>query len=171
MIRQILCAALVAASLSTGCSTRPREFTPELSAGPAAPTASAAAAEAPARLPPEQAVAACQTMVAAGKRSNFAGNAAATGAGVAAAYGAGLMAAGGGAAAGAGLAEGIAAAVAGGATMMLVAPVAIFGASRMIRAGKEKELKAATARCLLEHGYSVDKWERVKPPVPNATSR
>ena len=144
---------LAAALVTAGCSTRPREFTPQL----AAPTAAATAETT--QLPPQEAVAACQTMVAAGKRSDFAGTAAAAGAGVATAYGAGLLAAGGGAAS-AGLAEGIAAGVAGATTMLLVAPVAIWGISRAIRAGKEKEIKAAMAQCLLEHGYRVDKWER-----------
>ena len=170
MIRPILCAALAAASLSGGCSTRPREFQPQLTAGPPAPAGGAPHAEVPTRLPPEEAVATCQTMVAAGKRSHFASNAAATGAGVAAAYGAGLMAAGG-VAASVAIGESVAAAMVGGATMMLVAPVAIFGASRMIRAGKEKEIKTATARCLLEHGYRVDKWERVAPGRKAATPR
>jgi hypothetical protein len=148
---------LATALVTVGCSTRPREFTPQL----AAPAPAAAAAEAP-RLPPQEAVAACRTMVAAGKRSDFAGTATAAGAGVATAYGAGLLAAGGG---GAGLAEGIAAGVAGATTMVLIAPVAIWGISRAIRAGKEKEIKAAMAQCLLEHGYRVDKWERAPRAV------
>lgn len=153
---------LVGALALAGCSTRPRAFVPQLAAPPAA------TAPEPTRLPPEEAVAKCQAMVAAGKRSDFGGTAAAAGAGVATAYGAGLLAAGGGAA---GLTEGIAAAAAGATTMLLIAPVAIYGISRAIRAGKEKEIKAATARCLLEHGYRVDTWARApKASRPRAAT-
>jgi hypothetical protein len=57
---------------------------------------------------------------------------------------------------------GMAAAAAGAATMVLIAPVAMVGISRMVRASKEREIKAAMSTCLAEHGYEVGAWEPVK---------
>jgi hypothetical protein len=40
------------------------------------------------------------------------------------------------------------------------APIGIVVVSRRIRARKEREIKAATATCLQEHGYEVTDWDR-----------
>jgi len=57
-----------------------------------------------------------------------------------------------GTAAGAGLAIGL----------VVFAPLAIFGVSRIQRANKEREIKNAMTACLAEEGYVVDDW-RVPP--------
>jgi len=153
-------AALVACALLAACSTKPREFTPTLTAAPAT-AASATAAAPPSAL--EADLADCKAQVAAGKRSNFetsgrtgsvvAGTAIGVGAGLAtgasAASGMGMMA---GAAGGAGLAAGF----------IVAAPIAIVVASKSVRAHKEKEIKTATAACLAARGYTVTEWRRTK---------
>ena len=144
--------AVAAAALLAGCSSAPRDLEPQL----AQPPADTAAWQA--------AFVQCREEVAAGKRSNFReGRATTAGVGVAAGLGAGSVMASS-AAAGAGMLAGPAAAVALGAGMVVFAPVAIFGASRMIRAGKEKEIKAAIETCLAEEGYAVSEWRVAKQP-------
>ena len=148
-------ATIAAATLGlavAGCSSAPREFEPELAA-PAADTAAYQAA-----------FVQCRADVAAGTRSNFrAGRAASAGTGLAVGAGAGMVMAGS-AASGAGMLAGPAAAAALGAGMVVFAPLAIYGASRAIRAGKEREIKAAMTACLAEEGYAVADWRVAKRP-------
>ena len=148
-------AALALAGLIAGCSSAPREFEPQL-AQPAADTTAY-----------EAAFVQCRADVAEGKRSNFrAGRATSAGAGVAVGAGAGMVMASS-AASGMGMMAGPAAAAALGAGMLIFAPVAIYGASRAIRAGKEREIKAAMSACLAEEGYTVSDWKIApKPPTP-----
>ena len=147
--------SLAAVVLLASCSSAPREFEPQL----AQPAQDVAAYEA--------AFVQCREDVAAGKRSNFReGRATTAGAGVAVGAGAGMVMASS-AASGMGMMAGPAAAAALGAGMLIFAPVAIFGASRAIRAGKEKEIKAAMSACLAEEGYAVSEWrvaKRVRTP-------
>lgn len=134
-----------------GCSSRPREFTPTLSA-----------------VPPDQAqfdaaLADCRQLLVAGKL-NLAGkgSSAATGA----AAGAGTAAVGGATAATLGGYAGVAAA---SATIVLL-PFAVIGGawgmSKIKRAKKERVIKAALGQCLHDRGYEVAGWSRsLKVPV------
>jgi hypothetical protein len=144
--------ALIAAGvLLSSCSSRPREFTARLAA-----------------LPADQAkydtdYERCRTLVASGKRSNFAGgrgaSAAAGAAGAAAGVGLGAAALGGT------YATYGAAAAAAGATLVLAPVVGIAAAVGMAkhkRAKKEREIKTAMALCLSESGYEVASWAKAK---------
>lgn len=144
--------AVLAAFALTGCASAPREFEPQLTQ----PASDQAAYQA--------AFVQCRADVETGKRSNFRasrGTSAGVGLGVGAGAGA-VMASS--AASGAGMLAGPAAAVALGAGMLIFAPIAIYGTSRAIRAGKEKEIKAAMGACLAEEGYAVADWRL--PPRP-----
>jgi hypothetical protein len=150
-MRKSVIAVTAAAVLLTGCSSRPREFTPEL----AVPTANQAQFDA--------AYAECQQLLVAGKldssgRASSAGAGAAAGATTAAVGGVGAAAIGGW--------TGVAAA---SATVVLL-PFAIIGGawgmSRMKRAKKEAAIKTAMTGCLKERGYHVAGWSKgIKKPV------
>lgn len=139
--------ALAAACvLVSGCSTRPRNFTAELSA----PVPDRAAFEGDFRT--------CQMLVRQGRTSDFKAGAAtalATGIGT---VGAGAAIVGTGMA---GITTTGGAAVAATAAMPVVGLLLGFGVSRMIRAGKEGKFKRAMDACLTEYGYSVDSWAKV----------
>lgn len=134
------------------CSSRPREFTPELTIAPANQTEFDAA------------YATCQQLFVAGKLdASGRSSSAAAGAGAAA----GTAAVGGTAAAVAGGYGGLAVA---GATIVLL-PFALIGGawgmSRMKRARKERAIKLALEGCLKERGYEVAGWSRAgSNPTP-----
>ncbi len=133
------------------CSSRPREFTPTLSA----PLASQSQFDA--------AFATCQQLFVTGKLDSS-GRAGSAGAGAAA--GAATAVAGGAAATSMVPAVGMALA---SATVVLL-PFAILGGawgmSKMKRAKKERAIKTALEGCLKERGYEVAGWSRgTKKPV------
>ncbi len=153
--KSIVCAVAVALTLS-GCSSRPREFAPQL----ATPPASSAALDA--------SIAECSELLVAGKldRNGRAGSGAAG-----AAAGGAVAVAGGAAASSAGLAGGAALA---SATVVLLPFVALGGAwgmAKMKRAKKEKAIKTAMAGCLQERGHQVAGWEKTGRKVPKAVSK
>lgn len=132
------------------CSSRPREFTPNLAAAPASQTQF------------DSAYAECRQLLAdgklnsSGKRSSLAGGAAA---------GAGTAAVGSALAAGGGYA-GLAAA---SATVVLL-PFAIvggaWGMSKIKRVKKERAIKIAMQGCLQDRGYQVAGWSKaLKKPL------
>lgn len=137
---------IVAASvLFQGCSSRPRQFTPTLSAA----TADRAEFDA--------AYATCTQLLADGKLDQD-GRLASAGAGAAA----------GGAAAAVGGATAAAVAGYGGlavasATIVLL-PFAVIGGAvgmaKMKRAKKEQAIRTAMSGCLHERGYDVTNWEK-----------
>ena len=142
-----ICALVGVAMLVSGCSTRPRNFTAELSA----PVVDRMAFEGDFRT--------CQTLVRQGRKSGFK-NAAAMG------LVGGVGAVGGGAAlASAGL---VGVNIGTGAVSALTYAVpfigvfAGFGMSRAIRSGREGKYKRAMATCLDEYGYGVSRWSAVK---------
>lgn len=134
----------LALALTSGCSTRPRNFSANLSAPVADPSSF------------EKHYRVCQELVNRGHSSNFKGAAitalASGGAffGVGTAlYGAGAMGISGGAAA-------VSAAV------PVIGVLAGFGVSRAIRGGRERKFKRNMSNCLNEYGYQVETWEKLK---------
>jgi hypothetical protein len=147
---------LGASLLITGCSSRPREFTPSVGIATAD------------RAGFESAYATCTQLMVDGKldrqgRSGSLGGGAAVGA-TTAAVGAGTAAALGGYA-------GLAAAA---ATVVLL-PFAViggaWGAATMKRAKKEAVIKEVIGGCLQERGYSVASWERAARKPRAATAK
>jgi len=145
--------ALIIACLSLqACSSRPREFTPQLRMAPASQSEFDAV------------YATCQQLLVDGKLdSSGRGSSAAAGVGA----GAGAAAAGGATAAAIGGYGGLAVA---SATIVLL-PFAVLGGawglSRMKRAKKEHAIKIALDGCLQERGYEVAGWSKslVKKPA------
>lgn len=136
---------LLACMALDACSSRPREFAPQLASAPASQAEFDAA------------YANCQALLMNGKLdSSGRGVSAAAGAGA----GAGTAAVGGAAAAAAGGYGGLALA---SATIVLL-PFAVIGGawgmSRMKRARKERAIKTALQGCLHERGYEVAGWSR-----------
>ena len=76
--------------------------------------------------------------------------------------GAAALATGAAAASGGGMLAGVAGAAGLGVGLVVFAPLAIFGMSRIQRANKEREIKQAMTTCLAEEGYVVEDW-RVPP--------
>ena len=151
-----LAAFTCATMVLSGCSTRPREFSPTL----AVPTATAATAQ--------ETFNKCRTLALGGVRSGFAGRVASGVGGAAVGFGVGTAVAPVVASA---VAPGflgtnaVAAGVtAGTATLLVIGPLVGFGISRVIRSGREKKLKAAMASCMTEFGYDVDGWSKSKRP-------
>lgn len=147
--------ALVVCLSLQACSSRPREFTPQLATAPAIQAEF------------EAAYATCQQLLVAGKLdSSGRSSSAAAGAGAAA----GTAAIGGTAAAAAGGYGGLAVA---GATIVLL-PFALLGGawgmSRMKRAKKERAIKIALEGCLRERGYEVAGWTKVQKSPINAST-
>ena len=145
MQSRYLMVAAAAALLVQGCSSRPREFRPTMTAANLDRAAF------------DTAYADCDRLLVAGKldatgRSSSLGGGAAAGA-TTAAVGAGTAAAIGGY-------GGLAAA---SATIVLL-PFAIvggaYGMAKMKRAKKERAIQTAMTGCLAERGYAVDGWAR-----------
>jgi hypothetical protein len=139
-----LCFALA----TSGCSSRPRYFTPTLN-----PPATDAAAF-------ETNMATCRQLVGRGYKSNFVAQAASIGTGTLAAGGV----TGASFAATAGFFESTAASTALGAAALPVGFLVGFGVSRAIRGGREKKLKTALTDCMSEYGYAVEAWVPTKRP-------
>jgi hypothetical protein len=136
---------LTASLLLQGCSSKPRQFAPTLSAVPADDAQF------------DVAYAECRQLLAEGKLN--ASGRLASGA-VGAAAGATTIALGSAAASGAGLYGGMAVA---GATLVALPFVAIGGAWGMAKRKqkrKERAIQTATAGCLEERGYKVAGWAR-----------
>ncbi|HEY0625704.1 MAG TPA: hypothetical protein VGD10_03115 [Allosphingosinicella sp.] len=147
--RSILIATAAAVSLA-GCSAKPRSFVPTLAAAPSDQAKYDAEYQA------------CETMVAAGKRSGFKDSLASAGTGVVAGVGAGAVTG----AAMAGTYATYAGAAAAASAVIVAVPVvgiaAAWGLSKSKKAKREKEAKAAMSQCLSEHGYSVASWDVAK---------
>lgn len=139
----LLWAAAGAVTLA-GCSSKPRNFAPVM----AAPPADASAYEAQ--------WLSCREQVAATAKQGSGRLASAAG-GAAAGVG-GAVAVGTSAGASAGMVGAMAAATA----TVILAPIAIvggaWGVSKIKKTKKEKAIKAATADCMAQAGYAVDKW-------------
>jgi hypothetical protein len=145
---------LIAALSLSACSSTPREFAPSLTAVPA----DGAKYEADYQT--------CRTMVAEGQRSGFGARVASGGVGVVGGIGLGAALAGGGGGTMVG-------AMAAAATAAMMAPVigiaGAWGMAKRSKNRKEREVKAATALCLSELGYTVESWKvakdqkRIKP--------
>lgn len=151
MREQLLAMSLAVALALQGCSSRPRQFTPELAAAPTD------------RREFDSAFATCTQLLAEGKLTSE--GRLASGA-VGAAAGATTLAVGSAAASGAGLYGGMAVA---GATLVALPFVAVFGAWGLAKSKKKKKeraIQAATAGCLEERGYKVTGWTRAKGTRP-----
>ena len=151
----LLVAALAAAVLLQGCSSRPRTFSPTL----AAPQAGQGLFDQAAF---DRAYADCTHLLVQGKL-NDSGRLASAAGGAAAS---GAAAAVGGATAAAVAGYGGLAVVA--ATVVLLPFAAVGGAigmSKMKRAKKEKVIKAKMSGCLAERGYLVSEWVKAKKPA------
>ena len=150
-MRNTISAALACALLLSGCSSRPREFTPMLAAPQSSQSFDQAAFD--------QAYSDCSQLLVAGKLDSE-GRLASAGAG-AAAMGTTAV-----------VGTGTAVAVAGysglavlSATVVLLPFALVGGAVGMAkakRAKKEKAIKAAMTGCLRERGYVVTDWVRAK---------
>lgn len=141
----LLCAAAVVLTLP-GCSSRPRQFAPQIASAPV----SAAGLEA--------AQVECRDLLVAGKLDSS--GRVASGA-VGAAAGGAIAVGGAAAATSAGLYGGMAIA---SATIVLLPFVALggaFGMSRIKRGKKEKAIRIAMTGCLKERGYEVTGWAKV----------
>ncbi len=145
MTSKIMVCGLVACLALQACSSRPREFTPNL----AAPAASQSRFNAD--------YATCQQLLVAGKLDSS-GRSGSVGAGAAA--GATTAVVGGTTAAAAGGYAGLAAA---SATIVLL-PFAILGGawgmSKIKRAKKERAIKTALEGCLQGRGYQIAGWSK-----------
>lgn len=155
MNRNMLVAAVAAAVLLQGCSSRPRTFSPTLAPPQAGQSVFDQAAF-------DRAYTDCTQLLVQnklddnGRLASAAGGAAASGAAVAV----------GGATAAAVAGYGGLAVVA--ATVVLLPIAAIGGAvgmSKMKRAKKEKAIKAKMSGCLAERGYLVNEWVKAGKPA------
>lgn len=155
MIRNIALVAALAVSL-TACSSRPRQFAPQMQVAVTDQAKFAADYET------------CRVLVARGQRSGFGAQVASGGAGVAAGVGAGAAMMGGTAGTMAGAAAAASAAV---VLMPIVGVAAAWGLAKNRRLKKEKEIKEATALCLSELGYTVSGWKRDKDQKPIKTPK
>jgi hypothetical protein len=149
--KQITAGLLMSCVALQACSSRPRQFTPELTTAPANQSEF------------DVVHATCQRLLVEGKLDSS-GRLASVGAGAGAA--AGVATAGGVAASSAGLVGGAAIA---SATVVLL-PFAMLGGawgmSRVKRAKKERAIKTALEGCLAERGYEVAGWSKaMKKPV------
>jgi hypothetical protein len=140
-------AVVAIAVLAGACSSRPREFRPNLAAPPSA--------EAKAQFDTD--VKQCHELLVAGKLDSSGRLASA---GVGAAAGAATMVGGAAAATSAGLYTGAAVA---SATVVLIPFVAVGGAWIMAnakRSKKEKLIQKVMAGCLTERGHTIVGWEK-----------
>ena len=137
---------VIAALALAGCASTPRGFAPVLTQ----PPADQAAFEAAFNI--------CSAEVAAGRRNSFRSGRGGSAAGGMAIGGAAALATGASAASGAGMLAGTAAGAGLAIGLVVFAPLAIFGVSRLQRASKEREIKNAMTACLAEEGYVVDEW-------------
>lgn len=151
-MRMWVAVAAAAGVLTSGCSSRPREFRAKLATSAATPDRF------------EQDLTLCQVLVRKGVRGNFKTTAAQVGTGaVVGTLGAaavGTIAASSAASAGSGFnilaGSGIGAA---STALPIIGTAAAFGMSRIIRSGREKKYKAALGMCMTEYGYAVEGWE------------
>lgn len=149
MDKEKILALALSAVLVSGCSSRPRQFVPQLAVQPVDGAQY------------EMQLASCQSEAdeLGAKRS---GKLASAGAGAAGGAGAAVI----GSAATSGTYSSFGAAAAAGGAVIVAVPViglaAAWGIARSNRARKEKRIKEAATRCLSAHGYEVAGWNRVK---------
>jgi len=150
---------LVATAIGlSGCASTPRGFKPMMTTPP------------PDQAAFESAFNQCSAEVAAGRRQSFRSGRGGSAAGGLAIGGAAALATGASAASGAGMLAGVAGAAGLAAGLIVFAPLAVFGVSRMQRAAKEREIKTAMATCLAEEGYVVGDWRRLPRGETGLTS-
>ncbi len=146
-------AVLVATAIGlSGCASAPRGFAPVLAAAPRDQAAYEAAFQV------------CSDQVAAGRRDSFRAGRTGSALGGAAIGGGAAIVTGASAASGAGMLSGVAAGAGLMTGMIVVAPLAIYGVSRVQRARKEGEIRSAMAACLAEDGYTVGSWRVQREP-------
>jgi hypothetical protein len=139
--------AVIAALALAGCASTPRGFSPVMAQTPADQAAF------------ELAFNLCSAEVAAGRRDSFRSGRGGSAAGGMAIGGAAALATGASAASGAGMLAGAAAGAGLAIGLVVFAPLAIFGVSRLQRANKEREIKNAMTACLAEEDFVVDDWQ------------
>lgn len=142
---------LLAGTTLCACASTPRGYAPIVTVPPADQAAFDGAFDV------------CSAEVAAGRRENFRDGRGGATAGGLAIGGVAALATGASAASGAGMMAGVAGGVGLAAGMVVFAPLAIVGLSRMERARKEREITEAMTLCLSEEGYVVDDWRRLAP--------
>ena len=140
-----IAAGLAACLLLEACSSRPREFTPQLAMTPADQAAF------------NQNVETCKELYVTGKLDSS-GRLASGGAGAAA--GAAVTVAGAAAASSAGIVAGAAVASATVIAIPFVVVGSAFGMARAKRHRKEKAVQKVMEGCLRERGYEVASWEK-----------
>jgi hypothetical protein len=133
-----------------GCASTPRGFSPLVSPPPTDQAAFETAFET------------CSSEVAAGRRDSFRAGRGGSAAGGMAIGGAAGLATGASAASGAGMMAGAAGAAGLAVGLVVFAPLAFYGVSRVQRANKEREIQTAMAACLAEEGYVITGW-RIPP--------
>lgn len=143
---KILIAIVIAGSLASGCSTKPRQFAPALTAP----------ADHSARL--EQDVKICDQLVRQGRTSDFASAAATMATTGAATVGSGVAMVSTGMV---GWTSSGAGAAAAGIAMPVIGLFAGLGVSRAIRGGNERKYKTRMEACLTELGYTTDGWQKI----------
>jgi peptidoglycan/LPS O-acetylase OafA/YrhL len=146
MFRNAAAAVAILATL-TGCASHPRGFSPVMMQ---VPTDQAAF---------EMAFNVCSAEVAAGRRDSFRSGRGGSAAGGMAIGGVAALATGASAASGAGMLTGVVAGAGLAIGLVVFAPLAMIGVSRVQRANKEREIKNAMTACLAEEGYVVDDWQ------------
>jgi hypothetical protein len=149
------CAAAAAALALHACSSRPREFTPQLAVAPADAIGF------------EEAYATCRQLLAQGKLDPE-GRLASGGAGAAA--GAGTFLAGGAAASAVGGYGGLAVASATVVALPFVAVAGAWGLAKKKKNRKERMIQTATAGCLGQRGYAVAGWTPAKKARASAAA-
>ena len=145
MNKKLIACAVAAGMCVQGCSSKPREFTPSLSA----PTADQAKFDAD--------YAECRQLLVEGKLDGD-GRLASLGAGAAA--GTATMVGGAAAATSLGLAGGAALASATVVAIPFVASAGAVGMAKAKRGKKEKAIQRAMAGCLNERGHQIVGWSR-----------
>lgn len=153
--RTMACVAAGAALALQACSSRPREFTPQLAVAPTDQTAF------------EETYATCRQLLAEGKL-DATGRLASTGAGAAA--GATAAAVGAGAAATVGGWSGAFLAAGTVVALPFVAVGGAWGLAKKKKGRKERKIQTATAGCLGQRGYAVAGWTPAKKARASAAA-
>jgi hypothetical protein len=143
-MKHVLLWTVAGAVTITGCSSKPRNFAPVMSA----PPADAQVYEAQWLTCREQVAATAKN--GSGRLASAAGGA---GAAVGSAVTVGTSA---------GASASMVGAMAAASATIILAPIAAIGGawgiSKIKKTKKERSIKAATAECMAKSGYSVDKW-------------
>lgn len=157
--------ALMMLALLAGCSTKPRDFRPNLAVAPVNPDVQM------------RDFAVCKMMVDRGIRGNYAKQAAVLTPG---AVGATTGAVFAGIATSTAIGNGVASALSGGtaattstagatalsAALPIVGAAASVAIAASVKHGNEKKVKSALGACMKEYGHDVTTWQRDRSKVP-----